>query len=595
MKHLSLRLALAAILFTGTLHAQVPQLINYQGRVAVDAVNFEGAGLFKFALVNEDGSVTFWSNDGISVAGSEPADAVSLTVAKGLYSLLLGDVALVNMTAIPASVFANPDVRLRVWFDDGVNASQLLTPDQRLAPGAYLADGAVTSASIAASAINGTHVAQGSLDFSHLTVLAAPIPGQVLGFDGVNLSWVAPGGVIGGDSVFSLNGTSAYYSAGNVGIGTGSPTAKLDVRGSLTLDGGGDAGLFTGTGALEMNRYLVLINSPSLQSASGLKAGGVLVSDSYNYANPSKNNLIVKGSVGIGTPTPGAKLTVATPAGGVFSAYGIEHTDGAVRLTTYIDGSAGWFGTRSNHPLNFFYNDGVAAMTIGGGGISMASSSGFFTVGSPNGESGASIQRSGNRGDIRFDGTSLKLVAGPGNGPPGSLSGIAVNRSGNVGVGTTDPQAKLHVIGTTRTSVLTITGGVDLAEPFQMDAEDLEKGSVVVIDEANPGRLKRSTSAYDRRVAGIISGANGVNPGISLHQEGVVEGGQNVALSGRVYVRADASGGAILPGDMLTTADRPGHAMKARDHDRAQGAVIGKAMSALPEGRGFVLVLVTLQ
>ena len=86
MKHLSLRLALAAILFTGALHAQVPPLINYQGRVAVDAVNFEGAGLFKSALVNEDGSVTFWSNDGTSVAGSEPADAVSLTVAKGLCS-----------------------------------------------------------------------------------------------------------------------------------------------------------------------------------------------------------------------------------------------------------------------------------------------------------------------------------------------------------------------------------------------------------------------------------------------------------------------------------------------------------------------------
>ena len=93
-----------------------------------------------------------------------------------------------------------------------------------------------------------------------------------------------------------------------------------------------------------------------------LKAGGVLVSDSYNYANPSKNNLIVKGSVGIGTPTPGAKLTVQT-SGSIFSSYGIEHTDGTVRLTTYLDGAAGWFGTRTNHPLNFFYNDGAPSMT----------------------------------------------------------------------------------------------------------------------------------------------------------------------------------------------------------------------------------------
>jgi hypothetical protein len=117
----------------------------------------------------------------------------------------------------------------------------------------------------------------------------------------------------------------------------------------------------------------------------------------------------------------------------------------------------------------------------------------------------------------------------------------------------------------------------------------------VIIDEEHPGRLKRSVSAYDARVAGIVSGANGINAGISLQQEGVLDGGQNVALSGRVYVQADASSGAIKPGDMLTTSDIPGHAMKVGDHTRAQGAVIGKAMSSLPEGRGLVLVLVTLQ
>ena len=596
MKLPAFRLALAAIFLAGALHAQVPQLINYQGRVAVDAVNFEGAGLFKFALVNEDGSVTFWSNDGLSVAGSEPTDAVSLTVAKGLYSVLLGDVALVNMTAIPASVFANPDVRLRVWFDDGVNASQLLTPDQRLAPSAYLADGAVTSASIAAGAVTGAAVAPGSLDFSHINVPAAPNAGEFLSFDGAAFSWTT---AVPGGSVFSLNGTDAYYSGGNVGIGTNSPTAKLDVRGSLTLEAGGSPGLYTGTGALELNRYLVLINSPGLQSASGLKAGGILVSDNYSYANPTKNNLVVKGSVGIGTATPGAKLTVQT-SGSVFSSYGIEHTDGTVRLTTYLDGAAGWFGTRSNHPLSFFVNDGVPSMTISGGGISMASSLGFFTVGSPNGESGASIQRGGHRGDIRFDGTSLKLVAGPGSGPPGSLSGIAVNRSGNVGIGTTDPQTKLEVAGdaTMRdlsVRVLTIRGGADLAEPFAMSHADVAPGTVVVIDAGNPGKLRRSAAAYDKKVAGIVSGANGVRPGISMIQEDMLEAGENVALSGRVYVKANTSAGAIEPGDLLTTSDVPGEAMKAADHARAQGAILGKAMTGLPNGEGTVLVLVTLQ
>ena len=134
-----------------------------------------------------------------------------------------------------------------------------------------------------------------------------------------------------------------------------------------------------------------------------------------------------------------------------------------------------------------------------------------------------------------------------------------------------------------------------MAEPFEISREDVAKGSVVIIDSENEGKLKLSEHSYDQRVAGVVSGANGVNPGISLHQEGMLEGGQNVALSGRVYVLADAANGSIKPGDLLTTSDTPGHAMKVANHSKAQGAILGKAMSGLKEGRGPVLVLVTLQ
>jgi hypothetical protein len=142
---------------------------------------------------------------------------------------------------------------------------------------------------------------------------------------------------------------------------------------------------------------------------------------------------------------------------------------------------------------------------------------------------------------------------------------------------------------------LTILGGADLAEPFEMSSAELPKGAVVVIDEANPGSLKLSTRAYDARVAGVVSGANGIAPGISLKQQGTADRGQNVALTGRVYVQADASLGDINPGDLLTTSDTPGHAMKVMDHSKAQGAILGKAMGRLQDGRGLVLVLVTLQ
>ncbi len=158
------------------------------------------------------------------------------------------------------------------------------------------------------------------------------------------------------------------------------------------------------------------------------------------------------------------------------------------------------------------------------------------------------------------------------------------------------PNGDLYLVGELTTTVLTIRGGADVAEPFEMTKPDeMEPGSVVIIDEDNPGKLKLSRDANDARVAGIISGAGGVKPGLRLHQEGVIEGDHHVALSGRVYVKADASLAAIKPGDLLTTSGTAGHAMKVRDYDQAHGAILGKAMSRLDKGTGLVLVLVSLQ
>ena len=122
----------------GTTQAAVPQRLNHQGRVAVNGVNFDGNGQFKFALVNANGSTTYWSNDGSSNAGSQPTSHVTLLVTKGLYSVLLGDTTLTNMTALAASALDHEDVRLRIWFSDGSSRGfQLITPDQRLAAAPY--------------------------------------------------------------------------------------------------------------------------------------------------------------------------------------------------------------------------------------------------------------------------------------------------------------------------------------------------------------------------------------------------------------------------------------------------------------------------
>jgi hypothetical protein len=149
--------------------------------------------------------------------------------------------------------------------------------------------------------------------------------------------------------------------------------------------------------------------------------------------------------------------------------------------------------------------------------------------------------------------------------------------------------------GRTKTNVVELTGGADLAERFSVSEDKADPGTLLIIDAAKPGHLTISTRAYDTKVAGIVSGAGGVNPGLTLHQAGVMEGDTEVAIAGRVYVKATSINGAIEPGDLLTTSDRPGYAMKASDPDRSHGAVIGKAMTALDHGEGLVLVLVNLQ
>jgi len=159
---------------------------------------------------------------------------------------------------------------------------------------------------------------------------------------------------------------------------------------------------------------------------------------------------------------------------------------------------------------------------------------------------------------------------------------------------TTGTGPALWANGTARVDVLEISGA-DLAEKFAT-SETLKPGLVAEIDPKNIGKLRLSRTAYNKRVAGVVSGANNLPAGAILgqHLPGV-EQGHAIALSGRVWVYCDATEQAIKPGDLLTTAKRPGYAMAVRDPKRAHGAIIGKAMSGLKKGEtGMVLVLINL-
>jgi hypothetical protein len=131
----------------------------------------------------------------------------------------------------------------------------------------------------------------------------------------------------------------------------------------------------------------------------------------------------------------------------------------------------------------------------------------------------------------------------------------------------------------------------DCAEEFEAE-DDAEAGSVVV---ATGGpRLARGSRAYDRRVVGVVSGAAGLRPSVVLGHRADSRQRVPVAVLGRVACLADAGYGAIGVGDLLTTSETVGHAMRVSDHAAAMGAVLGKALAPLARGRGLVEALVAL-
>jgi hypothetical protein len=164
----------------------------------------------------------------------------------------------------------------------------------------------------------------------------------------------------------------------------------------------------------------------------------------------------------------------------------------------------------------------------------------------------------------------------------------------NLGTPVTNPVVSIQDNGNVAFTGDVVLTGADCAEQFDIaNAELVEPGTVMALGE--DGVLEESQSAYDKRVAGVISGAGSYKPGIVLGQQGSQPNRKPIALVGRVYCKVDAQYGAIETGDLLTTSPTPGHAMKAQDPLRAFGAVLGKALGPLRAGKGLIPILVALQ
>lgn len=146
------------------------------------------------------------------------------------------------------------------------------------------------------------------------------------------------------------------------------------------------------------------------------------------------------------------------------------------------------------------------------------------------------------------------------------------------------------------TDEIELRGGSDLAEYFDVAQEgDLAvPGMLVSIDPNGSGNLKVTETPHCSLLAGVISGANGLDPGIVMGQSGsIAYGDYPITLAGRAYVLADESTAVIRPGDLLTSSDRAGYTMKADREDLLSGACLGKALTS-SDDKGFVLVLINV-
>lgn len=151
--------------------------------------------------------------------------------------------------------------------------------------------------------------------------------------------------------------------------------------------------------------------------------------------------------------------------------------------------------------------------------------------------------------------------------------------------------AALTVKGNVSANDVLIAGG-DCAEEFDVTG-DAGPGTVMVLTE--DGTLQPSQTAYDKKVAGVISGAGEYRPGVILGRRELPGRRMPLALIGRAYCKADAQFAPIEVGDLLTTSPTLGHAMRAVDPLRSFGSVIGKALQPLRTGQGLVAILIALQ
>lgn len=536
---------------------QVPPKISYQG-VLTDASG---------SLVSDGNyNLTFKLYDAASGGTPLWSETQSASLSDGIFNVILGDGTPLNLP------FDKP-----YWLGVTVGSGTELSPRIELASSAY----GLMARSIVDSAVTSSKIADGAVTPPKLNATGASA-GQALMFNGSDVVWDKPSSAglslpFEGTITLPSGQFDPNWAFSVTNTGTGIALRGLSTKMALQ-------GIATDTGDMTNYGGYFEAHGNKGYGVAGVVAGGAEARGVYGFAQ-------------------GAGVGVYGESSG--------NSTGVIGKSASGTGVAG-FGSGSGNGVSGTSNGtgaGVSGISLTAPGVK-GFSGGYGVEGSSTNSYGGFFSGLGNDHlDLALGGPIGRINSDPANQNSqlylSSNADVIVkldNDGGEDGVfriknsGGADV-VKIDEAGKTTTKVLEITGGSDLSEQFDVDAPaHIQPGMVVSIDPESPGKLVISEEAYDRKVAGIISGAGGVRPGMLMSQSGsLADGKYPVALTGRAYCMADASHGPIRVGDLLTTSDTPGHAMRVSDFANAQGAIIGKAMTPLADGKGLVLVLVTLQ
>ncbi len=315
---------------------------------------------------------TLWSNDGTSVNGGEPSNAVSVNVSQGLFTVILGNTTLANMTAIPVSVFSTAtNLQLIIWFNDGVNGFEMLNPPQSVTAVPY-ADFAATAGNLSGTISVGQ--LNGIMPFSQLPSALITNNETVVTLGSLNLT-----GVINGNG----GGLTNLNAAQLVGILNLSTPEIISGGGIIFYSSGSLEDYFSGPGAGNPGGDTGAGNTADGYEALGTNTSGFddTAIGAYSLqANTNGNYNTAIGAIALRFNTTGSQNTASGTGALRDNATGSQNTASGYGALVAIKGGTNNIGIGYSAGENL---DGNESNNIDIGNVGVAGENGVIRIGTP--------------------------------------------------------------------------------------------------------------------------------------------------------------------------------------------------------------------